>query len=308
MSSVIKPAFLRPIEITSSNNTFSVWLDPDGLGNDEHVINLDTGVWANVFTLAAGIAAEITAADPNWTCTIEFAESSSTLKMYVKLVDASEFGTTPEITWNELYDIVGASGAAKGDEGLFHQGGGLYTGYNTYAPSHMWLPTYQSAEQGRFYVDQGELFKGNMSKTGFVSGNKTGSTIYWRDLNFVNELAENVFKSASTNSRLDNRTLEEFAEKCRVASPTVSGNPSVKGFYFFPDWNTLQTDASNLTTGNGGINFDYSSGADTHVFCQMDVRGNPVPRASLPTTKTRYSTDFQIHTVDYSVSWTYYSA
>jgi len=303
---VYKPVFMRPIEITTANNTFTIELDV-GAGQQAFAINLDTGVWGSVFNLAAGIAAEITALHANISCTSSMVQSGDDLLIRFVLVDSGSSGLTPETTWNEVYDIIGATGSGDNDEVWTESPADTYTCTMTYRPTHMWIPTYQSADQGRFYIEQGEIFEGNMSKGGFLAGNQTGPVIYWRDLSFVNEPAENIFMSAATSARYGNRNLETFVKECRSSNPSVSGNGCTRGFYFIPDWNDVTTTCANTHTDNGGINFDYASSEDTFVFCQMNSKGYSLPQSSLPTTKTRYSTGFQIHTVDYSVSWTYYA-
>lgn len=307
---IIKPAFLRPVEITASNNTFRLKLYQDGVGMTYYDFNLDVGVWGSVFDLAAGIAAEINAT-AGWLCTAEFIQSGDDLLIKFTLIDQNNNGFAPIYKWDEVYDLIGSASALEGnydtDDYDVVTTPNEYYVTMTYRPSHMWIPIYQSADQNRFYVDQGEIFSGNMSRSGFLAGNQTGPKVYWRDLQFVNETAENMFISAATSARYETRSLETFVKECRSVNITDSGNPCARGFYFIPDWTDITTTCSNLHNDNGGINFDYSSGADTYVFCQMNSRGYSVPQASLPTTKTRYTTGFQIHTVDYSVSWTYYS-
>jgi hypothetical protein len=305
---VIKPVFFRPIEITSSNNTFSVWVDPDGVsGNVELEVNLDIGVWGSIFNLVAGICADVNSSiGAIWVLSAEMIQSGDELLIKWTLTDQGGGGgaTPPELEWNEIYDIIGANVSTKT---TMDGSQPTYTQTMTYRPTHTWIPTYQSADQSRFYIDQKEIFAGNMSKSGFLAGNLVGPVLYWRDLNFVNETAENLFISAATSARYANRNLETFAKECRGGTVTVSGNPSVRGFYFIPDWTDVTTTCANTHTDTGGINFDYSSGADTYAFCQMSRGGYSEPQASLPTTKTRYNVGFQIHTVDYNVSWTYYS-
>lgn len=304
---VVKPVFMRPIEITTpAAFHFRIRLD-DGGGLQSHSVTMDTGVWGSVFNLAAGIAAEITATEATWTATASMVESGDNLLIRFVLVDSGATGTAPKATWNELYDIIGASAGSEDAETWTESPANTWTSTMTYRPSYMWIPIYQTAEQGRFYLRQADLFRGNMSLSGNIGGNIAGPDIYWRDMTFVNETAENLYEEAATHSLMPQRSLEHFAQECRLSYPSVSGNPSTKGFYFFPDWTDLQTTCSELTTDAGGIQFDYSSGADTHVFCHMDIPGPGAFAPSLPTTRTRYQTAFSFHTISYTPSWTYYS-
>lgn len=310
---VIKPAFMRPVEITTSNNSCEMKLYDVGLaGVKTAAVSIDTGVYGSIFNVAGSIAAAITAEFTDWTVTASFVvgagAKSDDLLIRFSFVDNESSGTDPETEWDELYDLIGSQGSVYlTAETITENPQHTYTQTMSYRPSHMWIPIYQTAEQGRFYIEQSEIFSGNMSRSGFLSGNQTGPVIYWRDLSFVNETAENVYISASTHTRKNTRNLETFVKGCRSVNISDTGNPSARGFYFFPDWTNLQTTCSNLTSDNGGINFDHATSPDTYAFCQMNTRGYSVPQSSLPTTRTRYSTAFQIHTVDYTVSWTYQS-
>lgn len=305
-----KPVFMRPVEITTANNAFSVKLYITGVGYTQYDKTLDVGVWGSMFEVAAGIAAEVNAITAQYDCTAAFVQSGNDLLIKFTIKDNDNNGFYAEWDWDEVYDLIGSSGY-----GSFKHNWDTYDTNSsdeyyytmTYRPSHMWIPTYQIANQDRFQIDQSEIFTGQIARTGVLCGNDNGSRLYFRQLDFVNEQASNLFIEASTNSRLNNRSLEYFADYCRSVTTVTSGNPCAKGFYFVPDWNDITTTCSNKHNDNGGINFDYSASPDEFVFCQMDPRGYLPPNASVPTARGYYRVTFTIYAVDYTVAWTYYS-
>lgn len=300
----VKPVFARPLEVTTSNNSFIIKLDPDdGGGLDTHVVNIGQGIHGSIFNYGATMETALDALDANWAFTITFEQVGDDLHMRIVAVD-SNTTQAPKATFSENYDIIGAAGASEDDETWTESPANTYTMNMTYRPTHMWIPTYQSADQNRFQRDQAEAWEGKMAKSGFLSGNRTGPSLWWRDFEFVNEKAENLFDEAATDARQKARNLETFGLEARAVATQTAGNGCAKGFYYIHDWNDVTSVRGGLS-GNGGIDFDLSSGADLYAFCQLGPRGYSRPQASLPTTKTRYTTGFSVHTVDYAVSWDY---
>jgi len=305
-----KPIFLRPIEITSSNNSCEMKLYDVGLaGVKTAAVSVTTGVYGSIVNLASAIASAITTEFTDWTVTAELVQGTGSKSddLFIKwsFADNEESGTEPDTKWNELYDIVGSTASGYTNESFLENPQHTYSQTMTYRPSHIWIPTYQVANQSRFFISQPESYVGDMAKSGFLHGNRSGPTIYYRDMYFVNEKAENVYAEAITNARKENRTWEYFATECRAVGITDAGNPCAKGFYFVPDWNDIIAECEETHSDNGDVNFDLTVSPDEYVFCQMGEKGGPEPQASTPTGKAYYSISFPMHTVDYSVSWTY---
>jgi len=279
---VVKPVFLRPIEITADNNTFTVSRGPT-------TISLPTGLYANIVTVMASMNNSVRndGAGPV-SFTIRYADG------YDFLTYANTAGA--DVTWDDtdLRDLLGFTTNLTGGS----------TFNSDYSPAYAWVPTFNKANQSVFEVDQRREFIGKMASDGTIAGTTAGPTIHYLDLEFQHELATNIFESKCTNAYEVERCLETFGREARTAYPSVDTILSPKGFYYYPDANVLHTDPPYTTsndyeiTDSGDIHFDYSSSADEYVFCHLDtigyrkVSGSP----SLPQGMLRYNVNLEIHT------------
>lgn len=284
---VIKPAFMRPVEITSENDTISIYYS--GSWND---VPIQHGVYS---CIKAVLDAFYNEADDDSLPVDEFTieKNSADDDLQVTL----SFSSSVMLQATSLLGFTGyeSPGAATS-----------FTG--TMRPEYCWVPTYQVANQSRFFVDQKEVFHGSMSRSGALAGIGNGtSQIFYRQLDFVNELAENVSLEAVTSSCEALRCAELFFWQCRTVNPSVSTYPSPRGFYFYPDWTHVDTYYPGQQD-KGGINFDYTTNPDRYVFCQCDKAGYGRPTASLPTTRDRYTVSLEIHSITDAPSWELWTA
>lgn len=303
MTSAHKPVFMRPVEITSAIASIDI-RDDDG-GEAWTTITIDTGVYSSM--QAVLYAFECRAKDDIATMTtnIAFVDDGNG-EIVVKFTFT---GTT-------LGGGIKIDSATIGN--FWGEAAGTYTGLSSktfqWRPQYIWLPGYQVAVQTRFHKVQKELAAGKTAKTGQVASITTGPDIYYRDLEFHNEKAINLFDEAATATSAPDYTklnLDYFAQYARVSQPSSSGYPCTRGFWFWPDWNdaidnpsTMPGGASGTGSTREGINFDLSSTADLFAFCQFDEDGFSPPAAvDVPTGREYHIARFTIHTISETPTW-----
>lgn len=283
---VIKPAFLRPVEITDDNNTISIYYS--SAWND---VTIDNGVYSTVRSVLDAFEDE---ADndslPVSSFTITKSSDDTDLRVTLAFSESVQIHAT---------SLIGFTGDEAPSAGTSFE--------SSMRPEFCWVPQYQVANQSRFFLNQKDVFNGKQSRSGFLAGIGSGtSQIFYRQLDFVNELAANVSLEACTTSCEALRCAEYFFWQCRTINPSVSTYPSPRGFYFFPDWGDVNDIPAQQD--KGGINFDYENAPDTYVFCQCDVSGHGRPVASLPSTRDRYTISLEIHTITDAPSWEIWTA
>lgn len=269
-----RPIFLRPIEITSSNDGINI--NVGGAGANTR--NITNGVYGSISSLLYEIMNTTLAAD-NIVCyltadwKVVWYHSSAT--SFVVDWDAADAN-------NQLRDIMGWS--------VDLSGASTYT--STYTASNLWYPTYARSNRDHWTLDQKKAVDGINAQNGRFAGFGFGPQIHENEIDFMHEPALNVADEFATNTYYENRNFETFLYETRAATPTVSTSPPVKGFYYIPDNTTLTggTDGSKLLSSmdSGGINYNYSSSPDTYTFCSL-TRRVVSEKVSLPNTRTRYN-------------------
>lgn len=268
-----------------------------------------TGTWANPLSLAHSICAF---SRNDGTFALAFVVSDDMkIKLYCE--------DTITITWSntDLRDVLGYTGGST-----------VLTASTwneaTYTPTHCWIPERQRMDQGEFYRRINETAIGNVATDGVYSGiNATGSTIWYRDIQFQFELSTNILASKETSSSSTNydsdRCLETFLIGALTSSVTSDESVSPKGFWFYNDvrdviydeggeaiLNTTEPWAEN--TQNIGVLFDKGSSPHVKCFCHLNDATSIThlsQQASLPASTQRFDTPIiSFHTATAPL-WTY---
>ncbi len=285
MAMRIRPALCRPIEITTGvNDRFTVTV-----AATPYTVIITPGVYACAMTLASEIGPQMIADSALTSAAMFFAESGDNPRMGVS------GNTTFTLTAGAA--LLKLMGFTKGTD---------YSGEISYLsediPTSIWIPTYQNTNQDRFYAKQNNNLFGVMAKDGSLVGRTTGPVVYYRDLSFVHESAQQIFNNGCAESSDEaDRCLESWAREAMISYPAAAGNPATRGFYFFEDVNDV-IDAGSWTDNSmadNGINSD-----NTYVFCQLNKGGFSLPRPTAPTGRDLYGVQFQINTAS-TGSWTH---
>ena len=274
----VRPAFLRPIEIvTGVNDTFTMTISAS-----PYTVTVKQGVYANCLTLLAQVAIDVVADTPATTCNAYLSDANSGKAVI-------SFDATADVTTSALLKLLGFTTASYA--GVTSISADLY-------PEHMWVPTYQSKELGRFYPDQKKLVYGVTAKDGSVVGRTSGPVLYYRDLEFYHESASNIFEETQNeDSEAQKRVLDYFARESLRSYPSKPNFPATRGFYYFPDINDATTASTwtDTTMAYNGIDAD-----NTYVFCTFDIRAYGTPVSTVESSKDYYKVKFQIHTTSTS--------
>lgn len=271
MSTTIRPAFFRPMEFISATTDFTT----------SGAKAITSGVYANVISL--------------------FREFASVAGVYIDDIGMSDSlklkfqaGETGSITWDNatLRDVFGFTGAS-----VSITDGEWYTA--TYTPLYTWIPEHTFADQGAFRKRPIDMFVGEKTLSGNLSGIVFGSTSYQRDQKFNAELGVNLGEELATTSYEKARCLDLFLSGSVQSTPTVSSYPDNKGFWYYQNVNDAIADCTYADGGewatDGGIEFGIS---DTYVFCHFDPNGvsdwrnNPIFRAG----RIRYNVELSFTT------------
>jgi len=266
-------ALLRPVEITAGATD---WESRSMTVSSRGVV-VGNGVYGSVRQLIKhindalegySIAARLT-----------MAEDGSTGKIKVKISSESSF--TYQFQDALLARVLGF------DDISSHSGSSAYTA--DYPPLYCFFSPHNLSNRSRWFSM--EDFRGNLSKSGSLSGVRENPHIYSRELAWeCNELSyyDQDSYPVYTISSADyhpyaERSWEEFLRGAINAQPTVTASAGCpcNGFYFVNDGTDLISDYPSApvvddTTGSGGILYDILSGADYYTWCV------PQPRLSEP--------------------------
>jgi hypothetical protein len=274
-----KPVFLRPIEITATNDGINIEVGGGG-ANTRTIAN---GVYGCISTLLYEIMNTTLSAD-SIGCYL-----NSSFKVVLYHTSDTNFDINWSVDNTVLRDILGFTADLTGAS--------EYTA--TYTPSHMWLPTTVPTDRNHFTQQHNKIIVGKNTDNGSFSGVGLGNQRYERPIEFAHELAINCSDQFATNGYHTARNYSTLVYQARASAPAIAGNPATKGFYFFPDHTdvTGAEGAENLNASmdSGGIEFDLASSPDTYVFCSLTNRVI-VPLASLPKTRLRYAVGFAMMT------------
>jgi len=283
-------AFLRPIEITTANEQFTVSYDGGGAATK----NIPQGTYGSILTLLYQIDDL-------------FDNTAVTGQVYINSDWKVVFDAGGGHTFTVIFSDVPLAIMLGFTDNTIGKGGRTETA--TYTPTHMWQPTYVSRDQERWKVDQRKRFWGAKSVNGRIAGISSGTTLYERSFNYEHETAVKTYEEAATLSFAYggttyypevSRNFETFIDECRTVQSTSTDAVNPKGFYYLPD-DTVYTGASPSVAlpssmNSGGIAFDLASSPDYYVFCTPNIDGDNGVRASLPVGNSYYSIGFDATT------------
>lgn len=289
-----RPVFSRPLEITSSNDGFT--------------ITHSSGIYG--FTVANGTYGCVNS--------MIYAMNNQVQNTAVTGAGGAVFGDAPysfemtidtdlkvNIDTGEDIAILFSDVELAGILGFETQLSAGQTFTADWTPSHLWVPTYTFSDQGQWEIDQYNRFGGSKSNTGRLSGINISNRRYGRTFSFTAEPARNCFIAfedaeyslgGTTFYPNADRCFEYFVEQARIS--TASGtNQYTKGCYVWHSVTAFQT--LTQTLGDGGVRSELSGGADQYVYCSLTVSGDSVGGAFFPVGRDRYNiSDFSVETAD----------
>jgi hypothetical protein len=302
-STVGRQVFQRPIEIVTGKN--------DVLGFNDgsaRTITIDPGVYS--CHAAVMYAFQIASADNATTMHPQYVigrdSNSDGFIEFDELIIKLEFSASI----SSIDFTQGSAGVEEIFGAQYYSGSGT-TWYGDDQPDYIWLSSFQETGPNRFQRRIREDFGGLMSSTGFVAGNNLGDAIYYKTMRYENERAENVVLEAQTEASNFQweYNLQSFVHQCKTVVPTVSTNPSPRGFYYFPDWNSMDdfiavySAGTSGVGGTGGIKFDAVS-PDKYAFCQFDPDEIKPSGFSYSHNRNYMDVTFGIHTQTEAPTWT----
>ena len=280
MGSTDRPVFTRPIEITSSNDSLTIVYD-----SQSNNISLTNGVYGCVNSAIYHLNEEIKATAYSGGGGDTFDDLSFSMSIDTDAKVNITCGSSIAITWADT-DLAAWLG--------FETNQSAGTSFTAdWTPSHLWLPEYEPAGQKYWEIEQGQRFHGAIANNGRIAGSFSGDRRYRRTLDFTAEYNWNCMRAfedseytlTSTYYPKADRCFEYFVEQARIATSS-STNQTSRGVYF---WHSI-TDFRTLTgeLGDGGVQTELSSGADSYVFCTLPVRGVNIGNAFFPVGMGRY--------------------
>jgi hypothetical protein len=291
VSASLKQALARPVEMTTSNNAFSLtWTGGGGGGPTAGTVPV--GMYSSIYDVIAALETALQAIYAG--ASVELVAGHK-----VRIFDAG--GQPLDITWTGE-----ALGRLLGFRDDIDTSASTYTATDT--PQHCWVPTYYTFDEQRFHVKQSDVFKGGRSVAGQLSGVRLTTEQYTRVLKWDAEPAKNVFVEAAedvvtwavggTFYPEAERSLEQFMIDARTAtlSATTSGNLNPKGFYYVHDWTGYLAGSHPTSLDSGGIRFDLDTNPDTYVYCTPSPNGPPLPDMLPKTAKKYYSVQVEVMT------------
>jgi hypothetical protein len=303
-----KPIFLRPVEIiTGTNDTIKCRVSGGGSYTS---ITIPSGVYTSIFSVIRQFSIYLLSDGFTQTWTIEDGGDTDGRYLYIKIT----FGSAHEI-------LIDQEETARMLGWTYNTStGAIATVFQfSYQTGYCWIPRFQVANQGRFYRQLSDEVSGKITRDGSFAGNSTGPTISYRDLEFQNEKAFNLFEEAANKELYYNgsdvtKNLQYFVKQSMTVAPSVAGNPSPRGFWYVPDWNNVlgtngdynQGPNVNFGTDDIGIRFDLATDPDLWEFCQFEETAiEPPLDVGVPTGRELYNqANMRIHTAEYSTSFT----
>jgi hypothetical protein len=245
-------AALRPVEITSANNTAAYTRSGGGGTN-----TLTAGIWANAHSMAAAIA------NAN--------SDSLSLSINVNGYFVASAPSALTLTHSELWRIFGFSGNETPSTSITAD----------YRPLYSWFSTYSHSDMNQFNAPSAGQFFGSKG----IDGNLSGIAVEQRDmrsLEWVAELSRFVFPKANVTSYTDsvNGLTRVDEERCfltmangarnKAVSNTTSANTSPKGIYYIDDWaEFFAAQPLYNAWGDGDMYFCDTTNTSVYVFCSV---------------------------------------
>jgi hypothetical protein len=262
-----KAVFMRPIEITSSN---------DSVTFNATAVTIPNGTYANFVTLGYALRTAIRTVSGLGAAGVSFNGTTGKTNMAC--------ATAFSVTWTDtaLRDIFGYTGNLS--SGTSHT--------STYRPLYAWFSDYAPSDRNTWALDHRSTFAGGMSRSGELVGMSTGPAIYKRTMVFDAETADNIFRSANTTSGAGwHRCLETFIEGARSAAPTVSTNAPNHGFWYWYNASTI----SILDVMPSDFQMESTTGSVFGAWCHLTPEGMRTPSASLGVKRDWYQVSLDIH-------------
>ena len=265
-----KPVFLQPVEVTSAFSTVTV---------DSTEYNVPVGIYPSVLAVMYELDVQL---GGTYTWTMQYDSTSDSLRSTIANT------STMVVTWtdSELAELLGFETTAL-------SGSTSYTG--TRAPQKCWIPKYVTSKRDAWQIDLRKAVKGVNSSAGNYNGARATLDLYLRDFDFVHELSPNVLQQHADDAIEATKTFEYFALDARSAVASLSTRVSIKGFYLvneIGDADSTDTSYNQANADSGGVNFEYTSGADEYVFASFHGDRIRIGNYSLPKGFERLSLKF----------------
>lgn len=291
-------AFIRPIEVTASNDSLTV------NGNGKTMTN---GVYASILTFLNELEDVIQTEYAN--VTVRLTTDAKVKFIKSDAGDALITAVDPALMLmlgeddNTVAITVPASSSVTMDLPV----------------EYCWIPTYQEALGNLWDVKYDERFSGDVSQSGVTSGLKTGANLEYRTFEYQFEPIANVLDSGentcftlsgTTYYPNQRRNFTKFINDARASYPSVSTNTiPIGGCWYVPTFENYLGDsptwAMPATMGSyNGTRYRDSCTPSRYTFCNLEPRGADKPKQSLDARHEDYWTvHFELHTTD-APTWT----
>jgi len=280
-------ALCRPIEVTTSNNSFTVSYD----GGAATPCVLTQGVYGCILTLLDELEDSIQAVA---------ATADVFLSTAWKVQISAGVGHTIALVFTDT-----ALGKLLGFTADPASGG---TARADYTPEYCWLPTFENANPVTW--THAPTFAGGTSVTGLLSGVSLTSARYsavprWpaeADTNakISRAVTEDVYGGGVTvyYPQAD-RCFEQFWHDVREAAPsqTTADGLNLKGFYLIHDRSVYVSSVPIPSSmDSGGVKTEAETTPDRYVYCSIAGDAKPTIELSVDGQNLYYDVSMPIHT------------
>jgi len=252
--------FLRPIELTSSNDSYNF--------NSGGSTNLNNGVYNCVYTIAKALADA---------CSISVALSKQgvgDIRLY--LYSGSNF----TLSWvdTNLRNLLGfTQGDLSGDK--------VYLAESS--PENVFFPSYTKSNRDYFFDNVNNTVNGVNAANGRFYGLQASNVHKHIELEFPHEQAINVASEFATSSYHLVRNFEYFFKQSLISKPSSTTGCETTGFWYMPDYTT--SDSILTLTTSGGTNFNLNADPDFVAYCSLNKAEISKPSVSLPKGQTHFN-------------------
>ncbi len=256
----------RPIEITASENTFTI-------GGSTKTI--DSGGYGSLLQLLWEIDDQ-SGATYTWSL-----DATDNYKVKVS-GSAGNFA----VVWDDhnLRDILGFS-----EDDL--SGADSYTADDY--PQYTFVPTYPRSDQGGLAIHHGKTSRGVNGADGNLTSIAATPIRREMTIDIPFEHAVRVLDEHGATAYDINSNWETFIHGARTAQPSTAANPAMNGFYFYPD---VDDAALIQAPDSGGVQFGLSAGADAYVWCAMLAGSTPRPTVAVDSSRLYYNMALRVMT------------
>ena len=269
---------LQPIEITASNNTFTVTCG--GMGPT--TFNLTVGTQPSLLTILREI-------DDHFVVT--FAGAVTPALSTDHLV---EFHSDLALT--VAFDDP-ALGQLLGFRANIPLTAGPCTVTATDTPERCWFPEFVTENRHRWRRDHERAYSGSQAHDGTLAGVEVGPEVYRQRLVFQDVRAVGALVEAQQDSYLwagdtiypdERRSWEMFFHSVRASVTVNDAAAACHGVYYLPDIGVYETDDPAVTPvvypatmGTGGIRYELTTDPDTYKRIRCGSGGHEQVLATL---------------------------